>query len=398
MPVSISSNLTANNSSNHSDAFDYLVFCTEYLNIRQETPVETNLKLTAYTVAFVLAVIGNILIIAIVLRKSHFKTTTNLFIINMAFSDVMMAFVCMPTTMYTIATKNIGQSILTGTFGIAICKVLPFLQGLSIAVSILTLTTLAADRFLAIVYPFRNFISKSRSKLLIAAVWIVGGCFNAPSLYAMTLYEENDRSFCFEKWAPHFDETKASQRYTIVLFVFLYAIPLMLITFFYAALIRELWQGSRHHSNQTRAFSENKSVLKMVLTVVIIFAVCWLPLHVIFFVIMFTEDRALLTCGLKPSIVFMGWFMGHVNSAINPVIYFVFNDSFRREILNMLGGMYQHCLRKRLVLSDGPLPGSRNSTTRQTHAVSISSNEDKSGGKNNDAFEMNSQNEVPGTA
>ncbi|XP_020900830.1 neuropeptide FF receptor 2 [Exaiptasia diaphana] len=382
-----------NSSANNNSRLDVMAYCTEYLNLKEETQAETILKLTAYMIAFTVAVIGNVLVIVIVLRKTQFKTTTNLFIINMAFSDVIMALACIPITMYAIGYQNIGQAFLVGWFGRAICKLIPFVQGLSIAVSILTLTTLAGDRFVAIVYPFRNFISKSRAKILILIIWFVGSCFNAPTLYNMRLHEDENTPYCRENWQPYFDNQKSAKIYTIVLFVFLYAVPLMLITFFYAALIRELWQGSTLHSNQTRAFSENKSVLKMVLTVVVIFAVSWLPIHVVPFVTIFATDPDLLLCGVSPTITFIGWFMGHASSAINPVVYLVFNDNFRREVLKLFGHLYQKCLKRRQVISERPFPESRTSTTRQTHAVSISSNDDKStAGRANDAFEMVAEN------
>ncbi|KXJ14025.1 Neuropeptide FF receptor 2 [Exaiptasia diaphana] len=358
-----------NSSANNNSRLDVMAYCTEYLNLKEETQAETILKLTAYMIAFTVAVIGNVLVIVIVLRKTQFKTTTNLFIINMAFSDVIMALACIPITMYAIGYQNIGQAFLVGWFGRAICKLIPFVQGLSIAVSILTLTTLAGDRFVAIV------------------------CFNAPTLYNMRLHEDENTPYCRENWQPYFDNQKSAKIYTIVLFVFLYAVPLMLITFFYAALIRELWQGSTLHSNQTRAFSENKSVLKMVLTVVVIFAVSWLPIHVVPFVTIFATDPDLLLCGVSPTITFIGWFMGHASSAINPVVYLVFNDNFRREVLKLFGHLYQKCLKRRQVISERPFPESRTSTTRQTHAVSISSNDDKStAGRANDAFEMVAEN------
>lgn len=389
---------STNSSANNNSRFDIIAYCTEYLNLREETQVETNLKLAAYIIAFIVAVIGNVLVIVIVLRKTQFKTTTNLFIINMAFSDVMMAIVCIPLTAYAIASKNIGQAIVVGWFGVAICKLFPFLQGLSIAVSILTLTTLAGDRYVAIVYPFRNFISKSRAKILILIIWFIGMCFNAPLLYSMRLHEDEGTPYCSENWKPHFDQARSIRVYTIVLFVFLYAVPLMLITFFYAALMRELWQGSTLHSNQTRAFSENKAVLKMVLTVVVIFAISWLPIHVVPFVTFFTTDKNLLICGVNPSITFVGWFMGHASSAVNPIVYMVFNDNFRREVLNAFRNLYQKCLKRRQAISERPFPESRTSTTRQTHAVSISSNEDKSTvGKANDAFEMVAENGTAST-
>jgi hypothetical protein len=312
------------------------------------------MKISVYVVAFVLAIVGNLLVLAIVFRKSKFKTTTNFFIANLASSDVLIAVVCMPTSMFSIASKNIGQSVLNGHAGVLICKMLPFLQGLSVAVSILTMFVLAADRFLAIVFPFQKIITKQRAKILIAALWIVGVIFNAPLLYAMKLHEDGDMRFCYENWEPYFDDEKASKDYTIVLFLFLYAIPLVLVTFFYSTLLRELWRGKHLHHNKTVACNENKAVLKMIVTVIVTFAICWLPVHVTVFVVLFTKDRLIQMCGLSPVIIFIGWFMGHMNSAVNPIIYLIYNENFRSEFFKMFQQIGRVVLRKKPKIQERP--------------------------------------------
>lgn len=302
--------------------------CDIYGN--KESTFATTLKLMAYTMAFVVAIVGNVFVINIVFRKSNLRTTTNIFIANMALSDVVLSVFLMPSTMYTIASHNYGISIFKGVAGIVVCKVFPFLQGLFIAVSILTVLVLAADRFLAIVYPFQKIICKRKAKLLILIVYVIAILFNAPVLYAMNYYEKNDRHYCYENWEPHFDHVKATRTYTIVLFVFLYACPLLMVIFFYGAVIRELWKGKVKHNN-TLAFRENKSVLKMVLTITIAFAVCWLPTHVIMFLSSYPPSKFIFECGIDPVFFFTGWFMAHLNSSINPIIYFIHAESFRVE-------------------------------------------------------------------
>jgi hypothetical protein len=97
-------------------------------------------------------------------------------------------------------------------------------------------------------------------------------------------------------------------------------------------------------------------------------------------------------CGIRPSIIFIGWFMGHVNSSINPIIYFIFNENFRREVVKMLGSVRDACSRRKRSSLDKPLPVSKRATaTQSTNNTSVSSNEDNNGGKSNDAFEMVSE-------
>lgn len=348
------SSMLSSSSNSSVDANNSLDSCREYRDLSRDSTVEITAKIAVYAVAFVLAITGNAAVLAIVFRRSSFKTTTNFFIANLAISDIMMAVICMPSTMFTIAAKDIFHSVVQGVAGIILCKMLPFFQGLAIAVSILTMFTLAADRFLAIVFPFRKIITKRRAKVLIGILWLTGAIFNAPLLYAMKLYENGEKSQCYENWAPHFDNERASKDYTILLFVFLYAIPLILVIIFYSALLRELWRGKHLHHNKTVACKENQAVLRMIVTVIVTFAVCWLPVHVTIFVVLFTKNQLIKNCGLSPILIFIGWFMGHVNSALNPIIYFIYNENFRCEFFNLLRGILRVILRKNPTIQERP--------------------------------------------
>ncbi|KAL0178083.1 hypothetical protein M9458_026977, partial [Cirrhinus mrigala] len=52
-----------------------------------------------YTVIFLLALIGNSLVVYIVLRKPGIQTATNIFICSLAVSDLLISFFCIPFTL-----------------------------------------------------------------------------------------------------------------------------------------------------------------------------------------------------------------------------------------------------------------------------------------------------------
>lgn len=313
---------------------------------REETLFETSFKLIVYSIAFVAGVIGNVLVIFIVCRKKNFRTTSNLFIVNMAVSDLCLAVMVTPGTMYVIATGT-KQTLFTGVAGVIVCKLEAFLQGTFVGTSVLTVLVLAADRFLAIVYPFKKIICKRKAKLLIIMVYVIAAFFNAPLLYATKFYDKDGVHHCQEIWEPYFDSIKAPRDFTIVLFVFFYVFPLLMVIFFYSAVIRELWRGKLHNSN-TVAFRENKSVLKMVLTITVVFAVCWLPVHLMYFLYLFGTDAYILMCDLDPAVKFIGWFMAHINTSINPFIYFMYTESFRVEARRIIRPFLRVFLRGQL--------------------------------------------------
>ena len=68
----------------------------------------------------------------------------------------------------------------------------------------------------------------------------------------------------------------------------------------------------------------------MLVAVVVLFALCWLPLHTFFFVLNFTDKQH------HPSLT-LAYFICHwiamSNSFVNPIVYGLLNDSFRVSIM-----------------------------------------------------------------
>ncbi len=47
---------------------------------------------------FVLGIVGNLLVVIVVLKNSHMKTITNMFIVNLAIGDFLVILICLPTS------------------------------------------------------------------------------------------------------------------------------------------------------------------------------------------------------------------------------------------------------------------------------------------------------------
>lgn len=55
--------------------------------------------IVAYVLIFLLCMVGNALVCFIVLKNRHMRTVTNMFILNLAVSDLLVGIFCMPTTL-----------------------------------------------------------------------------------------------------------------------------------------------------------------------------------------------------------------------------------------------------------------------------------------------------------
>lgn len=75
-----------------------------------------------YLIIFLLAVVGNVLVILTLVHNKRMRTVTNLFLLNLAISDLLLGIFCMPFTL-------VGMLLRDFIFGELMCKLLPYLQG-----------------------------------------------------------------------------------------------------------------------------------------------------------------------------------------------------------------------------------------------------------------------------
>ena len=79
------------------------------------------LKVTMYVLAMILAIVGNLLVILTILLNKSMQNSTNLYLLNLAVSDLMVVFFCM--------WVHLGANITSDwPFGEFTCKVYPFFQ------------------------------------------------------------------------------------------------------------------------------------------------------------------------------------------------------------------------------------------------------------------------------
>ncbi|KAL9974616.1 hypothetical protein ACROYT_G011674 [Oculina patagonica] len=119
-------------------------------------------KTLAYCLLLVVSLMGNTLIIMVVYRDDKMKTTTNLLIVNMAVSDLLVPIFAMPRANVEILYGNL-RWLIDGGFGEALCKLTAFFQDISTAVSVQTLVAIAFDRFYAVWFPLKAARIKPRS-------------------------------------------------------------------------------------------------------------------------------------------------------------------------------------------------------------------------------------------
>ncbi|KDR12839.1 Tachykinin-like peptides receptor 99D, partial [Zootermopsis nevadensis] len=284
-----------------------------------------------YGTISVLAVAGNFLVMWIVARSRRMQNVTNCFISNLALADIIIGLFSIPFQF---------QAALLQRWNLPhfMCAFCPFVQVLSVNVSVFTLTAIAVDRHRAILNPLSARPSKTKAKLIIATIWCLATALAIPMAAALrvTYVDDPDPSgivhvkpFCQN---VHMSEV-AMLSYRIVLVLVQYLTPLCIISFVYARMALRLWgsraPGNAQDSRDANLMKNKKKVIKMLVIVVALFAICWLPLQ--------TYN---VLAYIYPEInqyryINIIWFccdwLAMSNSCYNPFIYGIYNEKFKRE-------------------------------------------------------------------
>ncbi|XP_016155923.1 PREDICTED: lysophosphatidic acid receptor 6 isoform X2 [Ficedula albicollis] len=177
---------------------------------------EDSFKYTLYgcifSMVFVLGLIANCVAIYIFTCTLKVRNETTTYMLNLAISDLLFVFT-LPFRIYYFVTRN-------WPFGDILCKISVTLFYTNMYGSILFLTCISVDRFLAIVHPFRSktLRTKRNAKIVCVAVWITVLAGSTPASFFQSTNRRNntEQRTCFENFSEDTWKTYLSR---IVIFI-----------------------------------------------------------------------------------------------------------------------------------------------------------------------------------
>ncbi|XP_060622803.2 prolactin-releasing peptide receptor-like [Anolis sagrei] len=284
-----------------------------------------------YTVVVVIGMVGNCLLVHVILHVKKMHNVTNFLIGNLALSDVAMCTTCVPLTLaYVFEPRG-------WIFGSTMCYFVYFMQPVTVYVSIFTLATIAVDRYIVIMHPLRRRVSLQLSAYIILFIWILSCCLALPAM-AHTYYVELKQqgiTLCEEFWG---EQERQRQTYALCLLLLTYLFPLLAILISYIKISLKLknrvMPGSITQNQADWDRARRKRTFCLLVMVVVVFGVCWLPLHT-FNLIRDININAIDAYYFSLIQLACHWFaMSSV--CYNPFIYAWLHDSFREELKKLL--------------------------------------------------------------
>ncbi|XP_076363829.1 neuropeptide F receptor-like [Tachypleus tridentatus] len=282
--------------------------------------------LVAYVVLIITGATGNGLVCMAVARKPQMRTARNVFIINLAISDLILCLFTMPFSLIEIVLKFWPLGLFT-------CKLVAALQATSIFVSTISITAIALDRYKVIVYPTQQSCTPLHAVSTLTSIWVIALFLSSPLFIFRTVDHVHvglpwldSVDYCLERWPIK----NGRFIYSVFSMVFQYALPILIVTVAYARICRKLRQrivnrGSMMENKQQRMKKTNT----LLISIALIFGISWLPLNILNvvtdFYYPFQDDSVF-------RIVFACCHMIGMSSACsNPLLYGWLNDNFRKE-------------------------------------------------------------------
>lgn len=290
---------------------------------------------------WLVAVIGNILVITVIKRSRRLQSTTNFFVVSLAFSDITACAFCLPFALISTASQK-------WIFGSFMCQFSRFLQVATLASVVAVILCISVDRFYTIIYPLSFKITRSKTKRLIVTSWVVSFFLGSPCFYFFR-YSEEHTHHCYQYFVRMAGMTSL-QFVSAVVYVFsltfiIMVTPGIIVSLTYTRIFRHIWtfhfkKKMFHRTSNTVPRSKVKNV-KMLITVSLSTFILWIP----YFLLLLAEV-CLRGIPVHPTAWAIVVWVAFSSSALKPTLYIFYNSNFRRGCKEIFCTSCLKCYRK----------------------------------------------------
>lgn len=242
-------------------------------------------------------------------------------------------------------------------FGQPLCQISSFLTALNMYASVFSLSMLSVERYWVLTgrQRFRPHLPQrcpSRAVWMLGGVWVAAGTLALPGLLLRSIREveleddeltsvvlscQMDYSLLIGTELEEAESERAEMRWAAALSLkstlIGFLLPLVVLLFCYCSLARLLNRHFEHGPHPDRR--RQRRLLRVIVTLVLAFFLCWLPLHVNKTVSMLLEFEFLqYSCTLDQTLLAVHPYvtcLAYLNSCLNPLLYAACDPSFRRR-------------------------------------------------------------------
>uniref|UniRef100_A0A672JU03 Endothelin receptor type B n=1 Tax=Salarias fasciatus TaxID=181472 RepID=A0A672JU03_SALFA len=326
------------NGSAHPPKTPHLPMCSESAGIRATFKY---INVMVSVVVFIVGIVGNSALLRIIYANKTMRSGPNFLIASLALGDLIHIVIDIPINTYRLMAED-------WPFGLLLCKLVPFIQKTSVGITVLSLCALSVDRYRAVVSwnQIKGIWVSVWTAIEITLIWVISILLAVPEVVGFDMitmdYKEKHLRICL---LHPMQTTQFMQFYKAVkdwwLFGFYFCMPLAWTAVFYTLMTRKMLRNTEN--TLIDHIKQRREVAKTVFCLVIVFALCWLPLYLNkesgFF---FFKDVFLV-------LDYFGINMASLNSCINPIALYMVSKRFKRCFKACL---CRRCLRPQAVAHD----------------------------------------------
>ncbi|OQR68246.1 neuropeptide F receptor-like [Tropilaelaps mercedesae] len=172
--------VTLNTSANLTDE-EIVALIEEKIRIRAINESCLAIILFFYSILIMTGALGNGLVCYAVARKPAMRTARNIYIINLAISDLILCLFTMPFSLVEIILRFWPLGLIT-------CKLVAGLEATSIFVSTISIMAIAIDRCKAVLYPTRETFNPLTGVIMVAIIWLIALLLAMPLFIYKTVF------------------------------------------------------------------------------------------------------------------------------------------------------------------------------------------------------------------
>uniref|UniRef100_A0A673KQY3 Opsin 4b n=1 Tax=Sinocyclocheilus rhinocerous TaxID=307959 RepID=A0A673KQY3_9TELE len=226
--------------------------------------------------------VGNFLVMYAFCKSRSLRTPADMFIINLAVTDFLMCVTQMPIFFTTSLHKR-------WIFGEKGCELYAFCGALFGICSMITLMIIAVDRYFVITRPLASIgvMSRKRALLILSAAWVYSMGWSLPPFFGWSAYvPEGLLTSCLWDYMTFSPSVRA---YTMLLFTFVFFIPLFVIMYCYFFIFRAIRDtnravgkingegGPRDSIKKMHRMKNEWKMAKIALIVILLYVISWSP-------------------------------------------------------------------------------------------------------------------------
>ncbi|KAM9426765.1 endothelin receptor type B-like [Pholidichthys leucotaenia] len=310
-------------------------------NCVNDTRIKTAFKYINTVLSFVIfavGIIGNATLLRIIYQNKSMRNGPNALIASLALGDLIYIAIDIPINVYKLLAMK--WPFADSAFGLFLCKLFPFLQKASVGITVLNLCALSVDRYRAVASWSRvqGTGIPTVTAVEIVVIWMLSVVLAVPEAigFDMVTFDYRNitiRTCMLQPRTPFMTFYRDAKDWW--LFGFYFCVPLACSAIFYGLMTCEML---RHQKGSLRTslsehLKQRREVAKAVFSLVLIFALCWFPLHLSRLLKRTVyESHDAHRCEFLSFLLVFDYFsinMATINSCINPIILFFVSRKFK---------------------------------------------------------------------